>query len=205
MENIENKSFKNYILNNKKKLSLLAGAIFLSLIYFWWADNTKKKDRDKNSEDFISAKVFLSKNENEKSLEILKNIISTNDEVYSPLSLFLIIDRNLDENRENILKYFDQIISINSLEKEDLNLLKLKKAIYISDIADEKDLLEMLNPILNSDSVWKYKSLKLLGDYYFNKKEYIKAKQYYSKILTLEDPSVNLSDINRKIKIIEND
>ena len=125
MENIENKSFKNYILNNKKKLSLLAGVIFLSLIYFWWADNTKKKDRDKNSEDFISAKVFLSKNENEKSLEILKKIISTNDEVYSPLSLFLIIDRNLNENRENVLKYFDQIISINSLEKEDLNLLKL--------------------------------------------------------------------------------
>ena len=205
MENIENKSFKNYILSNKKKLLLLAGVIFLSLIYFWWADNTKKKDRYKNSEDFISAKIFLSKNENEKSLEILKNIISTNDEVYSPLSLFLIIDRNLDENRENILKYFDQIISINSLEKEDLNLLKLKKAIYISDSADENDLLEILNPILNSNSVWKYKSLKLLGDYYFNKKEYIKAKQYYSDILNLDDQSIDFSEINRKLKIIKND
>ena len=205
MENIENKSFKNYILSNKKKLLLLAGVIFLSLIYFLWTDNTKKKDRYKNSEDFISAKIFLSKNENEKSLEILKNIISTNDEVYSPLSLFLIIDRNLDDNRENVLKYFDQIISINSLEKEDLNLLKLKKAIYISESTDENDLLEILNPILNSNSVWKYKSLKLLGDYYFNKKEYIKAKQYYSDILNLEDQSIDLSEINRKLKIIKND
>ena len=205
MENIENKSFKNLILSNKKKLLLLAGVIFLSLIYFWWADNTKKKDRYKNSEDFISAKIFLSKNENEKSLEILKNIISTNDEVYSPLSLFLIIDRNLNENRENVLKYFDQIISINSLEKDDLNLLKLKKAIYISDSADENDLLEILNPILNSNSVWKYKSLKLLGDYYFNKKEYIKAKQYYSDILNLDDQNIDLSAINRKLKIIKND
>ena len=195
----------NFILSNKKKLFLLIGVIFFSLIYLWWADNTKKKDRYKNSEDFIAAKIFLSNNENQKSLEVLKKIISTNDEVYSPLSLFIIIDRNLEENRENILKYFDQVISINSLEKEDLNLLKLKKAIYISDSADETDLLKMLNPILNSESVWKYKSLKLLGDYYFNKKEYIKAKQYYSMILTLEDPSVDLSDINRKIKIIEND
>ena len=205
MENIENKSFKNLILSNKKKLLLLAGVIFLSLIYFLWADNIKKKDRYKNSEDFISAKIFLSKNENEKSLEILKNIISTNDAVYSPLSLFLIIDRNLDENRENVLKYFDQIISINSLEKEDLNLLKLKKAIYISDSADENDLLEILNPILNSNSVWNNKSLKLLGDYYFNKKEYIKAKQYYSDILNLEDQSIDFSEINRKLKIIKND
>ena len=205
MENTENKSLKNFILSNKKKLSLLIGIIFFLLIYFWWVDNAKKKDRYKNSEDFIAAKIFLSNNENQKSLEVLKNIISTNDEVYSPLSLFVIIDRNLEENRENVLKYFDQIISINSLEKEDLNLLKLKKAIYISDSADEKDLFEMLNPILNSDSVWKYKSLKLLGDYFFDKKEYIKAKQYYSEILTLEDPNIDLSDINRKIKIIEND
>ena len=205
MENTENKSLKSFFLSNKKKLFLLIGVIFFSLIYFWWADYTKKKDRYKNSEDFIAAKIFLSNNENQKSLEVLKKIISTNDEVYSPLSLFMIIDRNLEENRENVLKYFDQIISINSLEKEDLNLLKLKKAIYISDSADETDLLKMLNPILNSESVWKYKSLKLLGDYYFNKKEYIKAKQYYSKILTLEDPSIDLSYINRKIKIIEND
>ena len=205
MENTENKSLKNFILFNKKKLSLLIGVIFFLLIYFWWADNAKKKDRYKNSEDFIAAKIFLSNNENQKSLEVLKNIISTNDEVYSPLSLFLIIDRNLDENRENVLKYFDQIISINSLEKEDLNLLKLKKAIYISDSADENDLLEILNPILNSNSVWNNKSLKLLGDYYFNKKEYIKAKQYYSDILNLEDQSIDFSEINRKLKIIKND
>ena len=205
MENTENKSLKNQILSNKKKLSFLAGVIFLSLIYFWWSDYKNKKDRYKNSENFISAKILLSKNENEKSLEVLKNIILTNDEVYSPLSLFVIIDRNLDENRENVLKYFDQIISINSLEKEDLNLIKLKKAIYISDNTDEKDLLKILNPILNSNSVWKYKSLKLLGDYFFDKKEYIKAKQYYSDILNLEDPSVDLSEINRKLKIIKND
>ena len=116
----------------------------------------------------------------------------------------MIIDRNLEENRENVLKYFDQIISINSLEKEDLNLLKLKKAIYTSDSADETDLLKMLNPILNSD-LFGYKSLKLLGDYFFDKKEYIKAKQYYSDILTLEDSGVDLSEINRKLKIIKND
>ena len=179
MENTENKSLNNFILSNKKKLFLLIGVIFFLLIYFWWADNAKKKVRYENSEDFIAAKIFLSNNENQKSLEVLKKIISTNDEVYSPLSLFMIIDRNLEENRENVLKYFDQIISINSLEKEDLNLLKLKKAIYISESADENDLLELLNPILNSNSVWKYKSLKLLGDYFFDKKEYIKAKQYY--------------------------
>ena len=83
MENTENKSLNNFILSNKKKLFLLIGVIFFLLIYFWWADNAKKKVRYENSEDFIAAKIFLSNNENQKSLEVLKKIISTNDEVYS--------------------------------------------------------------------------------------------------------------------------
>ena len=205
MENTENNSLKNLIISNKKILLITIVILLLAAIFFWWKDVTKKNERYKNSENFISAKVLISKNENEKSLEILKNIISKNDEVYSPLSLFIIIDSDLEEHREKVVKYFDQVLSIKSLEKEDRNLIKLKKSIYISEIADEKELLELLNPILNSESVWKYKSLKLLGDYFFNKKEYKKAEQYYSEILTLDEPDIDISDINRKIKIIEND
>ena len=205
MENTENNSLKNLIISNKKILLITIVILLLAAIFFWWKDVTKKNERYKNSENFISAQVLISKNENEKSLEILKNIISKNDEVYSPLSLFIIIDSDLEENREKVVKYFDQVLSIKSLEKEDRNLIKLKKSIYISEIADEKELLELLNPILNSESVWKYKSLKLLGDYFFNKKEYKKAEQYYSEILTLDEPDIDISDINRKIKIIEND
>ena len=57
---------------------------------------------------------------------------------FTPIIIIYDYRQKFRGNRENVLKYFDQIISINSLEKEDLNLLKLKKAIYISDSADEK-------------------------------------------------------------------
>ena len=205
MENIENKSLKSFILSNKKILTSFIGILFFLIIFFWWTDNNSKKERYKNSEDFISAKVLLSQQKEKKSLEILKKIISKNDEVYSPLSLFVIIDKDLEKSREKILKYFDQIISIKGLDKEDLNLLKLKKAIFIAENTDEKNLLELLNPILNSDSVWRYESLKLLGDYYFDKNEYKKAKQYYSDILKSENSNMNRNEISRKINIIEND
>ena len=205
MENIENKSLKSFILSNKKILTSFIGILFLLIIFFWWTDNNSKKERYKNSEDFINAKVLLSQQKEKKSLEILKKIISKNDEVYSPLSLFVIIDKDLEKSREKILKYFDQIISIKGLDKEDLNLLKLKKAIFIAGNTDEKNLLELLNPILNSDSVWRYESLKLLGDYYFDKNEYKKAKQYYSDILKSENSNMNRNEISRKINIIEND
>ncbi len=205
MENIEKRSLKNFLLSNKKILVSFGIIFILLLAFIWWSESTSKKKRYINSENFIKAKVFLSKDNNFESLELLKNIVDRKDKVYSPLALFLIIDRNLESNEENITKYFDQVLSIKSLEEEDKNLLKLKKAIYISENAEEKDILNLLNPVLNSESVWKYQILKFLGDYYFSKKEFNKAKQYYSDILVLESSNKDLIEINRKIKIIENE
>ena len=49
------------------------------------------------------------------------------------------------------------------------------------------DLVNALNPILNSDSIWKPHALLLLGDYFYSKNEYNKAKEFYSKILELKN------------------
>ena len=204
MDEIEQKFLKSFFLSNKKVLIIFCSTIILIGVFFWWSENLNIREKYKNSEDFIGAKVLLSQGNKVKSLEVLKKIIQQNDEVYSPLSLFLIIDRDLEANKKNVIKYFDQVLSIKSLEKEDRNLLKLKKAIYISEDAKENDLLNLLNPILNSNSVWKYQSLKFIGDYYFDKKDYNKAKQYYSDILMLDNTNNDIKDINRKIKIINN-
>ena len=204
MNEIEKKSLKSFFLSNKKVLFIFFSIILLIGVFFWWSENSNIKEKYKNSEDFIGAKVLLSQDNKTKSLEVLKKIIQQNDKVYSPLSLFLIIDRDLEPNKKEVIKYFDQVLSIKKLEKEDRNLLRLKKAIYISEDAVEKDLLNLLNPILNSNSVWKYQSLKFIGDYYFDKKEYNKAKQYYSDILMLDNTNNDIRDINKKIKIINN-
>ena len=204
MDEIEQKSLKSFFLSNKKVLIIFCSITILIGVFFWWSENLNIREKYKNSEDFIGAKVLLSQGNKVKSLEVLKKIIQQNDEVYSPLSLFLIIDRDLEANKKDVIKYFDQVLSIKSLEKEDRNLLKLKKAIYISEDAKENDLLNLLNPILNSNSVWKYQSLKFIGDYYFDKKDYNKAKQYYSDILMLDNTNNDIKDINRKIKIINN-
>ena len=204
MDEIEKKSLKSFFLSNKKVLIIFCSIIILIGVFFWWSENSNIREKYKNSEDFIGAKILLSQENKAKSLEVLKKIIQQNDEVYSPLSLFLIIDRDLEANKKDVIKYFDQVLSIKSLEKEDRNLLKLKKAIYISEDAEENDLLNLLNPILNSNSVWKYQSLKFIGDYYFDKKEHNKAKQYYSDILMLDNTNNDIRDINRKLKIINN-
>ena len=69
----------------------------------------------------------------------------------------------------------------------DLNLLRLKKAIYISDISMEQEILGLINPIINSNSVWKNHALKFLGDFYNSNGQQQKAKQYYSTLSENEE------------------
>ena len=121
------------------------------------------------------------------------------------LSLFLIIEKNLETDKATITNYFDKILDIGSTEKEDLNLLRLKKAIFISENSKEEDMLELLNPIINSNSVWKIQSIKFLGDYYFSLKQFNKAKQYYLILISDNNIRLDKNEIKRKLNIIGNE
>ena len=206
-ENLEQKrNIKDFLKSNIKILLSIFFFIVLIGIFFLWTDYSNKLNKKRISKDFIQAKILLNKNSNDKSLEILKDIVNEKDETYSPLALYLIIDKKLDEDPNIINEYFDSVISIGKLEKEDLNLIKLKKAIHLSQSSDEKTLLDLLNPIINSKSIWRLQSMEFLGDYYYSKKQFKKAEQYYIQILNQgEDLSIDVSDIKRKMKLINND
>ncbi len=187
--------------NSKLLLSLLI-LLFVIIGILLWFDHSNKSKREKISENFIQAKILLEKQQNIKAYNVLKNIIEKKDNIYSPLSLFLIIEKNLETDKAIITNYFNQILNIGSIEKEDLNLLRLKKAIFISENSKEEDMLELLNPIINSDSVWKIQSIKFLGDYYFSLKQFNKAKQYYLILISDNDIGLDKNEIKRKLNII---
>ena len=187
--------------NFKLLLSLLI-LLFVIISILLWFDHSNKSKREKISENFIQAKILLENQQNIKAHNILKNIIEKKDNIYSPLSLFLIIEKNLETDKATITNYFDEILDIGSIEKEDLNLLKLKKAIFISENSKEEDMLELLNPIINSDSVWKIQSIKFLGDYYFSLKQFNKAKQYYLILISDNNIELDKNEIKRKLNII---
>ena len=190
--------------NFKLLLSLLI-LLFVIISILLWFDHSNKSKREKISEDFIQAKILLENQRNIKAHNILKNIIEKKDNIYSPLSLFLIIEKNLEKDKGTITNYFDKILDIGSIAKEDLNLLRLKKAIFISENSKEEDMLELLNPIINSDSVWKIQSIKFLGDYYFSLKQFNKAKQYYLILISNNDIGLDKNEIKRKLNIIGNE
>ena len=72
-------------------------------------------------------------------------------------------------------------------------------------IVDQKELLTA-KPLLNSDTVWKPHILLLLGDYFVSKKQNLKAKEFYIKILSLKSLHKELYDQARsQLMLIEND
>ncbi|RPG16607.1 MAG: hypothetical protein CBC84_002860 [Pelagibacteraceae bacterium TMED124] len=197
------KKFLSFIKSNSKIFTYTLSTFFIVMAALFWMSYDSNKEKKIISEDFIKAKIFLEKQNKDKATLILKNIIEKKDTIYSSLSLFLLIDQNLVEDKQLILEYFDNIISDGDYSEEDKNLLKLKKAIYISDIEDEQEMLKLLNPIINSDSVWKNQSLKFLGDFYYSISQLEKARQYYSTLLKEEINNVLRTEINSRIKSIK--
>ena len=119
-------------------------------------------------------------------------IIKKKDPTYSPLSLYFIIDNNLVTDQPKINSLFDILIKDTSLENEIKNLIIYKKALYNADNAQESDLLNMLNPLINSKSVWKSHSLYLMAEYFYANNQKQKAKEFFNQIIALENPNPDI-------------
>ena len=197
----QKKTFLEVLKDNLKTIIIFFLLLFSIFSIFSWMKYDANIKKQNLSEDFIKAKIFISEKKFVEANNILKDIVNQKDSTYSVLSLYLIINKDLEKDEKLVIKYFDEILSIKALKKEDLNLIKLKKAIYISRYEKEEDLLDLLNPIINSESFWKAQSIKFLGDYYFSKREYNKADEYYSILLNLKDPNIDNKDIQRRINI----
>ena len=74
--------------------------------------------------------------------------------------------------------FFDVILSINSIDQENLNLIKIKKAIFLFKLGNEEAMLTTLNPIVNSDSAWRKMAIELISDYFISKNQTVKASEY---------------------------
>jgi predicted negative regulator of RcsB-dependent stress response len=152
----------------------------------------KKNQKIKISDQYNSIITEYSDNDKEKIKNSLVDLIYKNDSTYSPLSLYFLIDNKLITERPKINKLFDNIIDNTSLEKEIRNLIIYKKALFNADESQENELLEILKPILNSESVWKSQALYLIAEYFYAKEEKQKSKEFFEQILLLENASQDL-------------
>jgi len=190
--NTRNEKIRNFFVKNKNKI--ISGVIILIVIiasvfsYDKYLVN-KKKDISNN---FNSITIDYSDNTKEKTTSSLIEIINKKDPTYSPLSLYFIIDNNLVSDQDTVNSFFDILINDTSLESEIKNLIIYKKALYNADNAQESELLNMLNPLINSKSVWKSHSLYLMAEYFYANNQKQKAKEFFNKIITIENSNPDI-------------
>ncbi len=186
-ETIENNNKFKLILEKikeKSKLIIITSSILVLVLLTIIFLNEKAKNQNiLISEQFNKAKILI---ENEKKKEaniILKKIINKENKFYSPLSLYLIIENQLESDPEEVVKLFDKLILNKKIDEDNKNLIRIKKAFFIANFAEEQNLLEVLNPVINSNSVWKIEAIKFLVDYFSSKGEKKKSDEYYNLLI----------------------
>jgi len=192
--NTRNEKIKNFFIKNKKKLSLVIIIICLSLISYFSLGEYKNKQKIKISDDFNSIIINFSENNKEQAAQDLIKLINKKDSTYSPLSLYFIIDNKLIDEKNKINGLFNVIIDETSLDEEIRNLNIYKKALYNADNSNEGELLNILNPIIRSESIWKSHALYLMAEYFYSKNEMQKSKEFFTQI-------INLNEANQEIKL----
>ena len=185
--NTRNEKIKNFLIQNKKKI--IAGLVVITILlisYFAFGEyQDRKKIEISNTFNLIT--LNYSESNKEKTAKDLIQLVNEKNSTYSPLSLYFIIDNELIKEKKTINELFDIIIDETSLDKEIKNLNIYKKALYNADDSNENDLLNILNPLIKSESVWKSHALYLMAEFFYSKNEKQKSKEFFNQILNLEN------------------
>ena len=196
--NTRNEKIKKFFINYKKLLiSLLVLVITLLISYFIFEEFNEKK-KLKISDQYNQTVTEYSKDNKQITSNALVELVNKKDPTYSPLSLYFIIDNQLITEKSKVNKLFDVVIEDVSLQKEIKNLIIYKKALYNADDIGENELLKILNPIINSESVWKSHALYLIAEYFFHKGEKQKSIEFFNQIVSLENANQELKIESQK-------
>ena len=196
--NTRNEKIKNFIINNKKFLLTLLILLLGIIISFFGYKEFEKSQIKKVSDKYNSIIIDYSDETKDETTLKLINIIKTKNSTYSPLSLYFIIDNQLISNHKDINDLFDVLINETPLEKEIKNLIIFKKGLYNADKVNENELLKILRPLISSKSIWSSHALYLTAEFFYSKNEKQKAKDFFNKILELDNANQDIIKETRK-------
>ena len=190
--NTRNEKIKNFFVNNKNKLIYIIIIIIIGVVGAYSFDKYTTGKQKEISDNYNFTIIEYSQNNKEITAKKLVEIINQKNPTYSPLSLYFIIDNNLITDQTRINELFDILIEQTSLDDEIKNLVIYKKALANADQSTEGDLLNILKPLINSESVWKSHGLYLIAEYFYAKDQKQKAKEFFTKIISLENSNTDI-------------
>ncbi len=190
--NTRNEKIKNFFVNNKNKLIFGIIIILVGIVAVYGFDKYQTNKKQQISDNYNLITIEYSENNKEKTTNKLIEIVNAKDPTYSPLSLYFIIDNKLLSDQKQINELFDILINQTPLDNEINNLIIYKKALFNADQYAEGDMLNILNPLINSKSVWKSHALYLMAEYFYAKEQNQKAKEFFNQIISSENPNLDI-------------
>lgn len=162
------KKFKIYI------FSILLLIIILPIIYQVNIVISKNK-KEKEFEDYSVAISLINKNEINEAKKILSRLIVSDNNILALISInkFLEIYENSSKEKLNIL---EMVAKNKNLNKKNLELINIKKALIKFDDITEEELNNILD-IKSDNANFKEISSQILYDFYMSKNEKKKALQ----------------------------
>ncbi len=187
-----NEKIKNFLIEKRKIIIFIVSFLILGLLSFYSFNVYKESNKKKLSDRYN--KLIIEYKDTDKSTIIssMVEIINYKDNTYSPLALYFLIDNNLIQDKNKINSLFDILINKTALEFEIKNLIIYKKALYNADIVNENELLNILDPLIKSKSVWSSHALYLVGEYFYSKNNKLKSKEFFNKILIINNANQDI-------------
>lgn len=149
--------------------------IILSFLIFYFAKiNYENNKYATELNQYSIAIEGLKKNNNEKSISILKKLLSSNNEIIVSLAVNQLLNLNLN-SKEEILLLIKLIEKNNALSKNNLSLLNIKKFLIMFDNEDTNIMNSILD-INKKNNIYAKVFTDLLNDYYLSKKLLDKSK-----------------------------
>jgi len=182
-----NEKLKIFFKENRKLIFSILLLFLITIFGIYSFQIYKNSQRESISDKYNFVVINYNQSDKSKTISSMKEIVNMKDKTYSPLALYFLIDNNLVDNADEINSLFDILINNISFENEIKNLIIYKKALYNADNINESDLLNILSPVINSESIWKSHALFLTAEYFYNQNEKQKSREFFEQILSLEN------------------
>jgi len=142
--------------------------IILSFLIFYFAKIHYENNKYATELNQYSIAIEgLKKNNNEKSISILKKLLSSNNEIIVSLAVNQLLNSNLN-SKEEILLLIKLVERNNALSKNNLSLLNIKKFLIMFDNKDINTMNSILD-INKKNNPYAKVFTDLLNDYYLSK------------------------------------
>ena len=197
-EKTRNEKIRSFLSKNRKILFVSLIILIFTIIGFFSYKFYQDKQIKHLSNKYNKAVIAYKNGNNKEIYSSMRQIIDNKDTTYSPLALYFLIDNNLIDNNDEANELFNVLIKKTPLENEIKNLIIYKKALYNADSSSENELLDILKPLLNSESVWKSHGLYLAAEFFYSKKQKQKSKEFFNEIINTKNANQDIVKEARK-------